>query len=126
MNYEKELIELKKEQFNLDDERYQDVLNTLGLQKDLLDTDRENVEVYRDYNNFFAAQDVYDKKRLVNLQEQLKIAKEMRDTASDSQDEWLENNKKVKDLELEIRDLLYEQQQQRFSMLESVDASYVT
>lgn len=126
MNYEKELIELKKEQFNLDDERYQDVLNTLGLQKDLLDTDRENVEVYRDYNNFFAAQDVYDKKRLVNLQEQLKIAKEMRDTASDSQDEWLENNKKVKDLELEIRDLLYEQQQQRFSMLESVDASYDT
>ncbi len=128
MDYEKQLIELKKQRFNLDDEYYDDWLNTLKLQKDLIDGDEKRLGIYEDYNDYLAVDENYNKTKLANLQQQLKVAQEALYVAkvSDNQDEYLENLKRVRDLEDEITDLIYQQKKDRVDLLESIGVSYAT
>lgn len=128
MDYEKQLIDLKKQRFNLDDEYYDDWLNTLKLQKDLIDGDEKRLGIYEDYNDYLAVDENYNKTKLANLQQQLKVAQEALYVAkvSDNQDEYLENLKRVRDLEDEITDLIYQQKKDRVDLLESIGVSYAT
>lgn len=121
--YEADLIELQKELNNLDDEELQDAMNLMETKKAIADLEDERLGVYENYNRYLSKSEQSYRRQKENLEQQLYIARQMLNSTTDTEEEHYVNLQKVKELERQIADLDYEEQEHRISILESVDAS---